>query len=60
MNTIVTFFENQLKEEAEITRKFLKIIPEDKYDWKPHPKSMSIRKTGYPSCRITRLDSAGH
>jgi uncharacterized damage-inducible protein DinB len=44
MNTITKFFENQLKEEAEITRKMLKIIPEDKYDWKPHPKSMTVRR----------------
>jgi len=44
MNTIVAFFENQVKAEAEITRKFLKIVPEDKYDWKPHPKSMSIER----------------
>ena len=44
MNTIVSFFEKQVKAEAEITRKFLQIIPEDKYDWKPHPKSMSIRQ----------------
>ena len=44
MNIIVTFFEKQLKEEAEITRKMLKIVPEDKYDWQPHPKSMSIRR----------------
>jgi uncharacterized damage-inducible protein DinB len=42
MNTIIAFFQNQVKAEAEITRKFLKIIPEDKYDWKPHPKSMSL------------------
>ena len=27
MNIIVTFFEKQLKEEAEITRKMLKIVP---------------------------------
>ena len=46
MNTIIAFFQNQVKEEAEITRKFLKIIPEDKYDWKPHPKSMSL--IGWP------------
>ncbi len=44
MNTITKFFENQLKEEAEITRKMLKIIPDDKYDWKPHPKSMTIER----------------
>jgi uncharacterized damage-inducible protein DinB len=44
MNTIVRYFENQVKAEAEITRKFLKILPEDKYDWKPHPKSMTIKR----------------
>jgi uncharacterized damage-inducible protein DinB len=44
MNTIVKYFENQVKAEAEITRKFLKILPEDKYDWKPHPKSMTIKR----------------
>ncbi len=44
MNPIIAFFENQVKAEAEITRKFLKIIPEDRYDWKPHPKSMSIER----------------
>lgn len=44
MNTIIKFFEKQLKEEADKTRNMLKIIPEDKYDWQPHPKSMSIRR----------------
>lgn len=43
MNIIIPFFENQLKEEAVITRKMLNIVPEDKYDWQPHPKSMTIR-----------------
>jgi uncharacterized damage-inducible protein DinB len=44
MNTITSHFENQLKEEAVITRKMLKIVPDDQYDWKPHPKSMTIRQ----------------
>src|SRR3954453_12136868 len=44
MNTITSYFEKQLKEEAEITRKILKIVPDDQYDWKPHPKSMSVRQ----------------
>src|SRR4051794_36774338 len=30
--------------EAAITRKMLSRIPDDKYDWKPHEKSMSIRQ----------------
>lgn len=44
MNIIILFFEKQLKEEAANTRKMLKIVPEDRYDWRPHPKSMSIRQ----------------
>ena len=44
MNTITSYFENQLKEEAEITRKMLKIVPDEQYDWKPHPKSMTVRQ----------------
>ena len=44
MNTITSYFENQLKEEAVITRKMLKIVPDDQYDWKPHPRSMTIRQ----------------
>jgi uncharacterized damage-inducible protein DinB len=42
MNIIIPFFEKQLKEEAENTRKMFKVVPEDKYNWKPHPKSMSV------------------
>lgn len=38
----------QLKKEFETetttTRKFLKLVPEDKYDWKPHNKSMSLKQ----------------
>jgi uncharacterized damage-inducible protein DinB len=54
MNTIVSFFENQVKAEAEITRKFLKIIPEGRYDWKPHPKSMAL---GVLATHIAELPS---
>jgi len=34
----------ELDSETQITRKFLEIIPEDKYDWQPHPKSMTVRR----------------
>lgn len=34
---------NELEREAVSTRKMLKIVPDDKYDWRPHPKSMTIR-----------------
>lgn len=33
----------ELEQEAQTTRKMLRIIPDDKYDWRPHPKSMNIR-----------------
>lgn len=35
-------FQKEFEKEAAITRKMLSIIPNDKYDWQPHPKSMSI------------------
>ncbi|MBS1688201.1 MAG: DinB family protein [Bacteroidetes bacterium] len=34
----------QLENESITTRKMLSIIPEDKFDWQPHPKSMSLRR----------------
>lgn len=36
----------ELEEEVKLTEKFLRRIPEDKLDWKPHPKSMTIRQLG--------------
>ncbi|TBW28296.1 DinB family protein [Gramella sp. KN1008] len=34
----------QLQQEVALTEKFLRRIPEDKLDWKPHKKSMTIRQ----------------
>lgn len=42
MSTIKMFL-NELEQEAASTRKMLAIVPDDKYDWQPHPKSMKIR-----------------
>lgn len=33
----------ELAYEAEITQKFLKIVPVEKFDWAPHEKSMKIK-----------------
>jgi len=33
---------NELDKEAQTTRKMLSIVPNDKFGWKPHPKSMSL------------------
>jgi uncharacterized damage-inducible protein DinB len=32
----------EIEQEAQTTRKMLSIVPNDKYDWRPHPKSMSL------------------
>ena len=41
---IIQMFLNEVEQEAQTTRKFLSIIPNDKFDWQPHPKSMTIRQ----------------
>ena len=43
MNTIPLLLK-EMEEEAETTRKMLSRVPNDKYDWSPHPKSMTIRR----------------
>lgn len=35
-----------LKAEVKLTDKFIQRIPEDKLDWRPHEKSMSMRELG--------------
>ena len=37
-------FQKELEREAGITRKMLSVVPNGKYDWQPHPKSMTIRQ----------------
>jgi uncharacterized damage-inducible protein DinB len=37
---------NELRNAVRLTEKFLKRIPEDKLDWRPHKKSMSIKELG--------------
>jgi len=41
--SLIKIFLNELEQEAISTRKMLEIVPNDKYDWQPHPKSMTIR-----------------
>ena len=43
MTTIETLLK-ELEEEAVTTGKMLACVPNDKYDWQPHPKSMTIRR----------------
>jgi len=42
--TFLEFFLEQLETEANTTRKMLSIVPTDKFDWKPHEKSMSVKQ----------------
>jgi uncharacterized damage-inducible protein DinB len=39
----IAAFQQELEREAETTRKMLSVVPTDKFDWKPHPKSMTIK-----------------
>ena len=44
MAEIIPMLLKEMEQEATTTRKMLSRIPDDKYDWKPHPKSMDIRQ----------------
>lgn len=34
----------EMEQEAQTTRKMLSRVPNDKYDWRPHEKSMTVRQ----------------
>lgn len=40
--TIATAMIAELEQEAVATRRLLEVIPEDKFDWRPHPKGKSL------------------
>lgn len=42
--THIEQFQKEFEREAISMRKMLSIVPNDKYDWKPHPKSMTLRQ----------------
>jgi uncharacterized damage-inducible protein DinB len=41
---IIKMLLKEMDEEAVTTRKMLACVPNDKYDWQPHPKSMTVRR----------------
>lgn len=41
---IIPMLQKEFEMEAVTTRKMLERIPDDKLDWQPHPKSMTIRQ----------------
>lgn len=42
--TAIDAFTLELEKEAMTTRRMLNCIPNDKFDWQPHPKSMTVRR----------------
>ena len=40
---IIPMLLKEMDEEAQTTRKMLERVPNDKLDWQPHPKSMTVR-----------------
>ena len=42
--TFIESFQKELEREAATTRKMLERVPADKFDWKPHEKSMTLKQ----------------
>lgn len=42
--TFIEVFLREMDNESPTTRKMLERVPADKYDWKPHEKSMTLRQ----------------
>jgi len=42
--TMINALLKEMDYEAATTRKMLSIVPSDKFDWQPHPKSMTIKQ----------------
>ena len=53
MNPIISFFQKQLHAEAEITRGMLRIVPADKFQWQPHPRSMTLVRLATHVAEVT-------
>lgn len=41
---IISLLQHELENEAKTTRKMLSVVPADKFDWQPHPKSMTLKR----------------
>ncbi|WP_420150612.1 DinB family protein [Spirosoma sp.] len=42
MANLIPMLLQEMEQEAQTTRKMLSRIPEDRFDWQPHPKSMTM------------------
>ncbi|MBC7902593.1 MAG: DinB family protein [Gemmatimonadaceae bacterium] len=43
-NTIISLFLKEFDREVLTTRRMLELVPVEKFDWKPHEKSMTLRR----------------
>ena len=41
---LIKLLQKEMEQEAITTRKMLSLVPVDKFDWQPHPKSMTIKR----------------
>lgn len=41
---LIKLLQKEMEQEAVTTRKMLSRVPADKFDWQPHPKSMSLKR----------------
>ncbi|MFT2011278.1 DinB family protein [Pontibacter sp. 13R65] len=41
---MINIFLQELEQEAHTTKKMLELVPVDKFDWQPHPKSMTLQR----------------
>lgn len=41
---LITLLQKEMEQEAVTTRKMLSRVPADKFDWQPHPKSMTLKR----------------
>lgn len=41
---LIPLLQKEMEQEAATTRKMLSRVPADKFDWQPHPKSMTLRR----------------
>jgi len=57
--SLIKMFLNELEQEAISTRKMLQIVPTEKFDWQPHPKSMTIRRLATHIAEIPEWISLG-
>jgi uncharacterized damage-inducible protein DinB len=42
--SIITLLQKELEQESRTTQKMLSRVPDDKLDWQPHQKSMTLRR----------------